>query len=175
MSTLSVPALALWLLCTSAPAQAPNAVTSEATRTVTVDRVDRFTREVVFHGQDNVTQSVYVEPDVAAFDDLKAGDVVIVRYIDSVIVRVRPDASPAAARDTTEDARKAGEQGVLQQLTMVVTIESLDSQKLVVTYRTSDNRRVIRAVRDKRLLEGVKAGDRVEIAYTRARAVSITR
>jgi len=167
------PALALFLLCTSPQAQTPNAVTREATMTVTVDRVDRFTREVVFHGPDRVTQSVYVDPAVAAFDDLKAGDVVIVRYIDSVIVRVRPDASPAAARDTTEDARKAGEQGVLQQLTMVVTIESLDSQKLVVTYRTSDNRRVIRAVRDKRLLEGVKAGDRVEIAYTRARAVSI--
>jgi len=34
---------------------------------------------------------------------------------------------------------------------------------------------VIRAVRDKRLLEGVKPGDRVEITLTRARAVSIAR
>ena len=143
--------------------------------TVMVDRVDAFTREVAYRGPDNIPGSVYVDPSVSAFDDLKPGDLVVIRYIDSVIVQVRPDAKPTGARDTTEDARKAGAQGVLQQLTMVVTIDSIDEKTLVVTYHTNDNRRVIRAVLDKRLIEGVKPGDRVEITYTRARAVSITR
>ena len=172
MSILSAQALALVLLGVLAQAPAP-VVTNEATLTITVERVDRFTREVVFQDANRVTQSVYVDPSITAFDDLKAGDVVVVRYIDSVIVQVRPGAKPSAFRDTTEDARKAGAQGVLQQLTMVVTVESFDSEKLVVTYRTHDNRRVVRAVRDKQLLDGVKPGDRVEVTYTRARAVSI--
>jgi hypothetical protein len=45
----------------------------------------------------------------------------------------------------------------------------------LVTYRTHDNRRVVRAVTDKRLLEGVHPGDRVEVTLTRDRAVSIER
>jgi hypothetical protein len=139
MTTLSFPVIALALLRAPTPAQPPGVVTHEATMTVTIERVDRFTREVAFQDANRVTQSVYVDPSVAAFDDLKAGDVVIVRYIDSVIVQVKPGARPTEARDTTEDARKAGGQGVLQQLTMVVTIESLDPEALVVTYRTHDN------------------------------------
>ena len=156
-----------------ARAQAPNVVTTESTVTVTVDRVDRFSRIVTFRDASNLLQSVYVEPDVKAFDDLDAGDVVTVRYVESVVVQVRPDVKPAEVRDTTADARKAGDDTVLKQLTMVVTIEAVDDQGQFVTYRTHDNRRVVRGVPDKRLLEGLRAGDRVEITLTRARAVSI--
>jgi len=175
MSSLFVPAIVLWLLWPAGAAQSPNAVTSEATRTVTVERVERLTRVVTFRGQDNVIQSVYVDPKIAAFDDLKDGDVVTVRYIESVIVEVRPDAKPTGVLDSTDAARKAEGEHIEQQLKMVVTVETIDPQGAVVTYRTHDNRRVIRAVRDKRLLEGVKPGDRVEITLTRARAVSIAR
>ncbi len=44
-----------------------------------------------------------------------------------------------------------------------------------VTYRTQDDRKIVHAVRDKALLDGIRAGDRVEITVTRARAVSIER
>jgi hypothetical protein len=151
-------------------------VTSELTQTATVDRVERNTRMVVFRSQEGLpVQSVYVDPKVKAFDDLQPGDVVTVRYIESVIVQVRPDAKPSAPRETTEAARKAGAENVLQQFTAVVTVESVDPQASSVTYRTQDNRRVMRSVRDSRLLEGVRPGDRVEITLTRERAVSVER
>jgi hypothetical protein len=44
-----------------------------------------------------------------------------------------------------------------------------------VTYHGVDNRRVMRVVRDRRLLEGVKPGDVVTITFTRAQAASITK
>jgi hypothetical protein len=167
----------LWILSLAGPAQAqpPNVVTSESTLTGTVDRIERFSRVVTFRSNDNVLQSVYVDPKVTAFDDLKVGDVVTVRYIASVIVQVRPDARPTEVRDTTEEARKAGNENVMQQLKAVVTVEDVDSQGLFVTYRTHDNRRVVRAVTDKRLLDGVRPGDRVEVTLTRDRAISIER
>jgi ABC-type cobalamin transport system ATPase subunit len=167
----------LWILSLAGPAQAqaPNVVTSESTLTGTVDRIERFSRVVTFRSNDNVLQSVYVDPKVTAFDDLKVGDVVTVRYIASVIVQVRPDAKPTEVRDTTEEARKAGNENVMQQLKAVVTVEDVDSQGLFVTYRTHDNRRVVRAVTDKRLLDGVRPGDRVEVTLTRDRAISIER
>lgn len=153
--------------------QAPNVVTRESTTTGTVDRIDRFSRVVTFRGEHNVIQTVYVDPKVTAFDDLKVGDVVTVRYVESVIVQVRPDAELTALRDSTEEARKAGGEDVVQQLKAVVTIEDIDAQRLFVTYRTGDNRRVRRAVSHKRLLEGVRPGDRIELTLTRERAVSI--
>jgi hypothetical protein len=156
-------------------AQEPNVVSRESAITGTVDRIDRFSRVVTFRGQDNRLQSVYFDPTVAVFDDLKVGDVVTVRYVESVIVQVRRDVKPTEVRDTTTEARKAGDQPVVSQLKAVVTIESVDSQGLFVTYRTHDNRRVVRAVTDTRLLEGVRPGDRVEVTLTRDRAVSVER
>ena len=158
-----------------ARAQEPNVVSRESTVTGKVDRIDRFSRVITFRSQDNRLQSVYFDPTVAAFNDLKVGDVVTVRYVESVIVQVRRDAKPTEVRDTTNEARKTGDQQVVSQLKAVVTIESVDSQGLFVTYRTHDNRRVVRAVTDKRLLEGVRPGDRVEVTLTRDRAVSVER
>lgn len=175
MSTLLIPAIAFWFLWPAGPLQAPNTVTREWTMTGTVDRIERFTRVVEVRGQDNVVQSVYVDPTVTSFDDLKIGDVVTIRSIESVIVQVRPEAKPTGIVDSTEAARKAGDENVLQQLKAVVTVETVDPQGLSVTYRTHDNRRVIRTVLDKRLLEGLRPGDRIEITLTRARAVNIER
>ncbi len=56
------------------PAQAPNVVTTESTVKATVDRIERSIRVVTLRQEGNVFQSVYVDPKVAGFDDLKVGD-----------------------------------------------------------------------------------------------------
>ena len=171
------PFLVIWLISLSSHvhAQAPNAVTRESTTTGTVDRIERSSRVVTFRGEGNVFQTVYVDPKVTAFDGLKVGDVVTIRSTESVIVQVRPGAKLAVARDTTEEARKAGDAHVVEQVKTIVTIDSIDSQGLFVTYRTQDDRKIMHAVIDKALLDGIRPGDRVEITLTRARAVSIER
>jgi hypothetical protein len=168
-------ALILTLIPLAGAAQAPNAITRESTATATVDRIERSSRVVTFRGEGNVLQTVYVEPAIAAFDDLRVGDVVTIRYTESVIVQVRPNAKPTDLQDTTEQARKAGDASVFQQFKRVVTIESIDPQRLFVTYRTQDDQQIVHAVQDKKLLDGIRTGDRVEITLTRARALSIER
>jgi hypothetical protein len=120
-----------------------------------------------------VMHTFYVDPSVTAFDDLEVGDVVTVRFTESVVVQVRPDAKPTTLQDTTEAARTAGDANVIQQQKRIVIFEEVDSQGLFVTYRTEDNQRGIHPVLNKELLEGLRRGDRIEITLTLARAVSI--
>ena len=63
----------------------------------------------------------------------------------------------------------------MQQLKAVVRVETVDPASHVITYRTADNRTVMRQVTDGRLLEGLKRGDTIEITYTRERAIEITK
>ena len=152
----------------------PRASTSESTVTATVDRIDKFSRTLTLRRDNNITQMVSVDPSEKLFDELKTGDRVTVRYTDSVVVQVRPGASLSLPRDTTSDA-KAANDDVLQQLKTVVTIDTIDPDGQYVIYRTQDGLKAMRLVNDKKLLQGIKAGDRVEITLTRERAVSIQR
>jgi len=158
-----------------AQAPAPKVVTSESTVTATVDRIERSSRVVTLRSAGNVLHDVYVDPSVKAFDDLKKGDVVTVRYAESVVVQVRPGAAPSDVRDVTAEAQKGGKTQVTQQLKAVVTVERIDPQGLSIEYRTKDGLKVLRPVTDKRLVEGLHVGDRIEITLTRERAVSVER
>jgi hypothetical protein len=168
-------AVAMTASVVSSLGQAPNVVTSESTMTAKVERIERPSRLVTLRGDDNVLRTIAVDPSIRIFDELHPRDVVKVRYVESVVVQVRPDAALSDVNDTTEAARKAGKEDVFRQLKAVVKIERVDPQGLSIEYRTADGRKILRPVSDKRLLEGVREGDRVEVTLTRERAVSIER
>lgn len=157
-------------------AQKPNAVSRESTVSATVDRIERSTRLVTFRTDQNVLHTVYVGPEVTSFKDLQVGDVVTARYRESTIVRVTA-AKPSPPEDVTAAAQGAAPEGrqVLQSLRVVVTIEDVDPMEGAVEYRTSDDMVARRLVSDKKLLEGLRPGQRVEVTFTRERAVSIER
>lgn len=141
-----------------------------------IDRIDNATRSLILRVGDNSFQSVFVGPDVKIFNELKPGDQVTIRVQESVVVAARPNTRPSVITDTTAAAKKeSASTDVMQQLKAVVTIESVDAQTNLIVYKTGDNRRVMRAVADPKLLEGLKAGDVIEITYTRERAVEIER
>ena len=153
--------------------QAPNVVNRESTTTATVEKVEKSVRVVTLRGDGNTILSVYVDPSIKAFDALKAGDVVTVHYLESVVVQVRRDAKLADVVDSTNEAKETNS-NVIHQLRAVVRIEEIDSQGLTVTYRTSDGRKMMHVVQDKKLLDGLHVGDRIEVTLTRERALSIT-
>src|SRR5580765_8095425 len=120
----------------SAGAQEPRASASDVLAvTGRVERVDVFSRSLTLKAADGMAHTVYVGPELAIFRELKVGDNVLVRIIESVIVEARPGAKTTGIMDTTAAAKKAPEaaQGdVLQQLKAVVTIESVDLPQMVV-------------------------------------------
>ena len=145
--------------------------------TARVEQVNSFARSLTLKTADGAMHVVYVGPELAIFRELKTGDNVLVRIVESVIVEARPGAKTTGITDTTAAANKAGtgRGDVLQQLKAVVTIESVDLPMQMVVYKGGDNRRVQRQVSDPRLLDGLKAGDVVEITYTRDRAITLQR
>ena len=160
-------------------AQQPAGVTQQVFEvTGQVDRIDRSGRTVSITSAGVVSAPIYAGPDLAVFDQLSSGDIVTVRYYDSIIVEVTPRERMKPLEDTTREAQEAvtrPDASILQQTRLVVTIDAVDAAKATVTYHGVDNRRVFRVVRDRRLLEGVKPGDVVTITATRAQAVTISR
>jgi Cu/Ag efflux protein CusF len=152
---------------------AQNAVSTESTTTATVDRIDRFSRTLTLRRDNSIISMVTVDPSEKLFDDLKTGDRITVRFVDSVVVQVRP-AAALGLRDTTAEAQ-AGNDNVINQIRQVVTIERIDPDGQFVMFRTEDGMRATRVVSDRRLLQGIRAGDRVEVTLTRERAVSVER
>jgi len=161
----------------AARAQPPNtSVRTVAALSGRIDRIDNATRSLILRTGDNQYQSVFVGPEVKIFNELKAGDDVTIRVQESVVVAMRPNTRPSVITDTTAAAKKASPSSdVMQQLKAVVTVESVDPTTQIIIYKTGDNRRVMRAVADPKLLAGLKANDVIEITYTRERAVEIER
>jgi len=174
-SILSALMLTLMSHAVQAQATAPNVVTTELTTTATVERIERSSRALTLRSGGNVFQTVYVDPSVKTFDDLRQGDIVTLRYAESIVVQVRPGAALSDPKDSTAEAQKAGNDQVLQQLKAVVKVESVDAQGLSIEYRMKDGRKILRSVADKRLLEGLRVGDQIEVTLTRERAVGIER
>lgn len=148
------------------------------TLTGTVERTERATRTVTVRTGPSTTQAVSVPPEIKLFDELRTGDRITVRLSESVIVSVRPGAKPSLPIETTANAKSgdpSAARDVVQQMKAAVTIESVDRAQNVIVYRSADNQRGTRRVLDPRLLDGIKAGDVIEVTYTQERAVDIQR
>jgi len=172
---LAMMLLLCWWLLLSGAVQQPNAIERVVLAgNARVERVDISTRSVTLRAETGATLAVYVDPQLKVFDQLRSGDQVRVRVLESVIVAMTHD-RPTIIADTTAAARKAGDGSteVMQQLKGVVTIDSVDHVNQTVVYHSADNRSVTRFAVDPRLLEGLKKGDVVEITYTRQRAVEL--
>jgi ABC-type uncharacterized transport system ATPase subunit len=170
--------LCLLALTVPARAQKPKTVTREVVvGSARVDRIDRFSRSLTLRTKEGLVQTVYVEPELKVFDEVRSGDTVTVRVVESVVVDVRPDARPTIVTDTTAAAKKeaGGTADVLQQLKATVTVESIDAANQVIVYTMADRRQAMRQVADPRLLEGLKKGDVIEVTYTRERAIALTK
>jgi Cu/Ag efflux protein CusF len=167
------------LLVLLALAQEPAAVTRQAFEVSgKVDRVNRAARTITILSGGVASAPIYAGPDLAIFDGLNTGDVVVVRYYDSYVVELTPGKrmGPLEATTGTDlDDLKTDDGRVLQRTRLTVTIDAIDVAAGSVTYHGADNRRVFRVVQDRKLLAGLKVGDVVTITYTRAQAVSIAR
>jgi hypothetical protein len=75
-------------------------------------------------------------------------------------------ASYEAALNRAKGALPAG--SVATQEKMTVTVNSVDTAVPSITVTTANGRIITRMVDDKKNLEGVKAGDKIEITYTQA-------
>ena len=168
---MSVAFLMAALAAVSLAQPKPVVKTATATTTVTIQAIDQTTRLVTFKDDAGVEDTVVVGPDVKRFNELKVGDRVTFKYYESVVFNVtKPGeaASPAATAGVATGAGPRPSGAVAGQVTTTVTVVSVDSAVPSVTVKTESGAVVTRKIQDPKHLAGLKAGDQVQITYTRA-------
>jgi hypothetical protein len=171
--------LAIAVLVTAADASAQRPVTqgAEISKSFVIDAIDYSLRLVTLRDAEGNVETILCGPEVQRFNALKVGDKVTFRYYESVIFNIRRpgDTAPQPA-DNAGLARAPGQKPgatLSQQMTARVTVEAIDMKTPSVTVRTEDGRKMALKVENAKNLGGVKVGDRVEITYTQALAISV--
>ena len=158
-------------------AQKPVSAAAVITETFSIEAIDSATRTVTLKDKDGLLTDVVCGPEVQRFDALKVGDKVTFRYHESVVSTIRRPGAAAKAPGSAAVTRTPGTTPggtIAQQMTAVVTLEAIDAKVPSVTIRTDNGRRMSFRVENAKNLEGYKVGDKIEITYTQALAVSVT-
>jgi ribosomal 50S subunit-recycling heat shock protein len=108
---------------------------------------------------------------------VKVGDKVRLTYYESLVFQqVKPGQKSSGASDEAALTRAKGAQpagSIATQEKRTVTVKAVDPSVPSITVMTDDGRTVSRKVEDKKNIEGVKAGDKIDITYTQALLTSI--
>jgi Cu/Ag efflux protein CusF len=159
-------------------AQKPVTESAVVEMTATIEAIDHANRVITLKDKDGNTESILAGPQMKRFDELKVGQKVTFRYHESVVYQIRKPGEAAAPTAAGQETLVRGEGAkpsatVSRQDTATVTVKSIDPQTPAVTVATEDGQLLSMKVNDRKNLEGVKVGDRVEITYTAALAIAV--
>jgi Cu/Ag efflux protein CusF len=173
----AVAALALPLVAVAAAQDKSIGKAEVATITATIEAIDASTREVTLKNAKGELTTIYAGPEVQRFSELKVGDKVTMRYTEAMVAEIKSAGQAAApGKEETNIVRGTGPQPggtATRKMTTTVTVLAIDGKAPAVSVKTEDGRTVSFRVADASNLEGVKVGDRVQITYTQALAVSV--
>ena len=144
----------------------------------TVEAIDHAARTVTLMDKHGNFETVYAGPEIKRFEELKVGDKVTFTYSESVAIRVRKPGDPAPAASTGEPviaqgtgARPSGSK--TRQMTAEGTIQEVDPKGKSIAFAGQDGRVVSLRVEDKKMLEHLHPGDKVEVTYTTALLIKV--
>ena len=145
--------------------------------TATVVEIDHKTRTITLKAADGRTESFVVDAAAKNLDQVNKGDVVVVTYAEALAYEVKKAGSkPATGVAVGAATAKPGEKpaGIIaRETTVTVTITAIDEKAPSVTFKgPKGNSRTIK-VKDVAKLKEVKVGDKVEITYTQAIALTV--
>jgi len=176
--------LALAVVLAAAPisafaqSQPPAPITKQNTAkaTFTITAIDQATRSVTLRGANGDEDTFTADPAVERFNQLKVGDKINATYQESLVFEVRKPGAPAATTGTTTAAGErykstiGGAVGAAH--TISVTVKAIDVNAPSITVAAADGRTMTRRIQDKKNLEGVHVGDRIDITYSEALIVT---
>jgi Cu/Ag efflux protein CusF len=176
MHSISLVCLSAFLAIGS-PSQKTVTKSDVATATATVQAIDTANRIITLRSEDGTEDTMYVPTDVTRFDQVKVGDKLKVRYHESMVFQVRkPGEAGSKPGDTVNAARTPGAKPGAQmsrQVTATVDVVAVDPSVPSITIKTADGRTVTRKIENKKNIEGVKAGDKIDITFTQAALIAI--
>jgi Cu/Ag efflux protein CusF len=162
---------------TQAESQGDKTVTkqNQVTAAMTIKAIDPATRSLTLRAENGDEDTFTVGPDVTRFDQLKVGDTIRATYYESLVFQVRkPDAPAAPSGAVAGGGRLKDAPGgaIAAQQTTSVTVKAVDMDVPSITVVTADGRTLTRKIAEKKNLEGVSPGDRIDITYRQGLVVA---
>jgi Cu/Ag efflux protein CusF len=177
VAAFAAAALVIAFAAPAASAVQAKSQSAAVTETFTIVAIDHTNRVVTLKDKDGQVDSIYAGPEVKRFDELKVGDKVTMKYYESVVYQIqKPGATPAAQSAQAAVVPGGGPRPggtISRQMTATVTVVAIDMNVPSVTIKMDDGSQSSFKVEDKKNLAGLKAGDRVQITYTQALAISV--
>lgn len=143
--------------------------------TVTVEAIERASRELTVKKTDGTYEQVYVPTEIKRFDTLKVGDRITARYYETVVLRLKAPGEKDA--DTSKSSVVPAETGTAgtaaHQQVITATITAIDPKVPSITFTGPRGWTYSSRVEDTQALAAVKVGDKVEITWTEAVILSL--
>ncbi len=170
------PAPAAGIAAASEPGRA--AVVAAMEVSAQVVGIDKATRTLTLKGPKGNAVDVVASDDIRNFDQIKLGDVVVVRYAQALTLELRKTTAGAGAPAVREGvvAAKPGERPAVagaRQVTVMARVVAVDPKKSTITLKGPRGNEVTLDVQNPDQFKVVKKGDQVEATYTEALALSV--
>jgi Cu/Ag efflux protein CusF len=145
--------------------------------TASVEAVDKAKRLITLKGPQGNTFVVQAGPEVKNFDQIKAGDLVIVKYVEALTLELKPGGGQIRERIERENmaSAKPGDAPAAvagRTVTVIADVIGIDAAKQTVKLK-GPKRTVDLKVRDPNQLKLIKVGDQVEATFTEAVAIAV--
>ena len=143
--------------------------------TVSVESIEKSTREVTVKKPDGTYDVFYVPADVKRFDTLKIGDKITAKYYESVVLNLQAPGQKPVDKDSGAVTRTGDRNAATgaHQRTITATITQIDMKAPSITFSGPNGWHYSTRVEDTKTLGKVKVGDKVDITWTEALIVSI--
>jgi hypothetical protein len=154
MYKLIVAAFALGVTCAPALAQKPSVDAGSVTKatpgkgtttnvvriSASVEAIDPATRTVTLKGPRGNIVDVTAGPEVRNFDQIKVGDLLVVRYMEALTLELKKGGAGIRERSDKQDAARAPQGGQpavagARQVTVMADVIAVDPKKMIVTLR----------------------------------------
>lgn len=160
-----------------ASAPGTGTATSAVMISARVEAIDKAQRQLTLKGPKGNVQTVTAGPDVRNFDQIKVGDMVVARYLESLTLTLKKDGKELRAKSEVEDAArsKQGEKPgaiVGRQVEVTADVIAVDAKTQTLTLK-GPQQTVELKVPDPKQFQLVKVGDQIQAVYTEAVALSV--
>lgn len=160
----------------SKPGAAGIAQTVEFSASITA--IDKASRTITLKGPKGDEVKVVAGPEVKNFDQLKVGDTVQTKYLESLVLELKKGGGlPVVKTEQSGVASaKPGEKPAAvggRQVKVVGNVTKVDAASQTVTVKGPE-RTVDLKVRNPEQFKLIAVGDQIEATYTEAMAVSVT-
>jgi hypothetical protein len=167
----------MWAATASPQAQETVSKANVLKLAATITAIDATNRTLTLRDDKGNEDTFSVGPGVQRFNELKVGQKVNIAYYESVVLQlVKPGekgsgTSLEAAVNRGTGALPAGT--IATQEKMTVTVKAIDTTVPSITVATDEGRVVTRRIENKKNIENLKPGDKIDITFTRALVTTV--